>query len=236
MPQTVIERLAASEDPLERELSACLSRWQEAKRTMGKPARIGYEPRDINALGAVEVISRRVLAGSSGFEEVGEHHSYEAIVDRYPSRFADDVLRHARARLATQSELYGPTPSRREYESRMAKLLRRPFADAVPGVETPDTTSETVTRYCRLPKVGVMVLRRASGHCELCTQPAPFDRPDGTPYLEVHHVRHLADGGSDRPCNAVAVCPNCHRALHYAAHREALREALYSRIQELKRE
>jgi 5-methylcytosine-specific restriction protein A len=36
-------------------------------------------------------------------------------------------------------------------------------------------------------------------------------------YLEVHHVRSLASGSSDKPSNAVALCPNCHRPCHHAA-------------------
>jgi hypothetical protein len=39
--------------------------------------------------------------------------------------------------------------------------------------------------------------------------------PDGSPFLETHHLIRLADGGPDTVENAVAVCPNCHRRLHY---------------------
>ncbi|WP_413817679.1 HNH endonuclease [Pseudomonas viridiflava] len=34
--------------------------------------------------------------------------------------------------------------------------------------------------------------------------------------MEVHHKIRLADGGLDTLENAVALCPNCHRATHYA--------------------
>ncbi|GAB5097949.1 hypothetical protein YK56LOC_36650 [Caballeronia sp. HLA56] len=56
---------------------------------------------------------------------------------------------------------------------------------------------------------------RADGACEGCAQSAPFQRADGTPYLEVHHRRRLADGGEDTVENAIALCPNCHRERHY---------------------
>jgi len=52
------------------------------------------------------------------------------------------------------------------------------------------------------------------GTCELCDQPAPFTKKNGDPYLEVHHVKQLADGGEDTINNAVALCPNCHRKMH----------------------
>jgi 5-methylcytosine-specific restriction protein A len=59
------------------------------------------------------------------------------------------------------------------------------------------------------------VLLRANGTCEGCGQSAPFQRADGTLYLEVHHRRRLADAGEDSVENAIALCPNCHRERHY---------------------
>lgn len=70
--------------------------------------------------------------------------------------------------------------------------------------------------YDRCPHVVAEVLIRASGVCEGCKKPAPFVRKkDGTPYLEVHHIIQLADGGPDRVENAKALCPNCHRESHF---------------------
>ncbi|MGG2093484.1 HNH endonuclease signature motif containing protein [Bacillus sp. S13(2024)] len=72
------------------------------------------------------------------------------------------------------------------------------------------------TNYRRNPDVVAEVLERAKGICEYCHQPAPFIRvSDGTPYLEVHHVLPLAEGGEDTVTNAVAICPNCHRKAHF---------------------
>lgn len=73
--------------------------------------------------------------------------------------------------------------------------------------------------YERNPDVVAEVLERANGYCEAkkCRNPeAPFRRKkDDTPYLEVHHVVRLADGGDDTVDNAIALCPNCHRHVHY---------------------
>ena len=56
----------------------------------------------------------------------------------------------------------------------------------------------------------------ANGVCESCGCPAPFLRAkDGAPYLEVHHIKKLADGGDDAVENTTALCPNCHRKMHY---------------------
>lgn len=56
--------------------------------------------------------------------------------------------------------------------------------------------------------------RLAKGKCNLCGKPAPFNRSDGSPYLETHHVKWLSKGGSDSIDNTVALCPNCHRKMH----------------------
>ena len=70
--------------------------------------------------------------------------------------------------------------------------------------------------YVRNPDVVAEVLYRANGYCEQCKSAAPFLRgKDGSPYLEVHHIVKLADGGEDTVENAIATCPNCHRKLHY---------------------
>lgn len=80
----------------------------------------------------------------------------------------------------------------------------------------PKLLKVTTQVYRRNPDVVVAVLERANGVCERCGIDAPFKRvSDGTPYLEVHHKKRLADGGEDTVENAIAVCPNCHRELHY---------------------
>jgi 5-methylcytosine-specific restriction protein A len=70
--------------------------------------------------------------------------------------------------------------------------------------------------FNRNADVIVEVLLRADGVCESCRSSAPFIRKkDDTPYLEVHHKKNLADGGDDTTDNAIAVCPNCHREMHF---------------------
>lgn len=56
--------------------------------------------------------------------------------------------------------------------------------------------------------------KRANGICQLCNQPAPFSDRNGNPYLEVHHVKWLSQGGEDSTSNTVALCPNCHTRMH----------------------
>lgn len=80
----------------------------------------------------------------------------------------------------------------------------------------PTRTQVTVEVFQRNPDVAAEALYRASGVCERCYEFAPFNRKsDGSPYLEVHHIKRLADGGEDTLENVLALCPNCHRELHY---------------------
>ena len=68
------------------------------------------------------------------------------------------------------------------------------------------------TDYPRSAAARRAVLIRSGGRCESprCTgMPAETGRR-GQPILDVDHIRDLARGGEDHPCNMVALCPNCH--------------------------
>lgn len=55
-----------------------------------------------------------------------------------------------------------------------------------------------VKTFRRNPDVVAEIQLRANGTCEGCRLPTPLERPDGSLYLEAHHVKRLADGGYDR--------------------------------------
>lgn len=58
---------------------------------------------------------------------------------------------------------------------------------------------------------------------EFDEMPVPCTTSSGEPFLDVHHIDRLADGGPDRPDRVVAgVCPNCHRRRHYGIDAQAL--------------
>lgn len=101
------------------------------------------------------------------------------------------------------------------------------------GNQKPETTSAEVTVIKRDPAVKAWVLRESKGICECCNGPSPFSGSDGLPYLEVHHVRQLADKGSDTTSNAVALCPNCHREIHYGINSASLVSRLYEQVARL---
>lgn len=54
---------------------------------------------------------------------------------------------------------------------------------------------------------------RADGRCELCGHDAPFIDKNGEPYLEIHYLEPIKQGGERALDNIVALCPNCHSRL-----------------------
>jgi len=117
-------------------------------------------------------------------------------------------------------------PEQRAQESSTYK----PIGSANPKVSTGSTT-----QFQRDPAVKEWVLKEAQGICECCKKPAPFCFPDGTTYLEVHHVIPLSEGGPDTITNTVALCPNCHRELHHGRGRDVLVSRLYGAVSRLRR-
>ena len=133
-----------------------------------------------------------------------------------------------------------PTADPVELEGRVALARRKARAIPGGGLPPPPRGSDDVrlslrstSCFERDPDVVAWVLENAAGICEACSHPAPFQRLDGEPFLEVHHVRPLAEGGPDMVENAVACCPNCHRHLHYAGDRDSLRDRIIAAVDRL---
>lgn len=99
-----------------------------------------------------------------------------------------------------------------------------------PGTTNPKRSLSSLSRFIRDPEVIAWVVLRAAGQCEACGKAAPFARIDGTPFLEVHHLRPLAEGGPDVVTNALATCPNCHRRFHHGADRQKFRRSVLKRV------
>lgn len=92
----------------------------------------------------------------------------------------------------------------------------------------PRSQEVTVRQISRSPYIKAYALQRSHGICQLCGNHAPFNDSDGNPYLEIHHVIWLSQGGSDSLDNVAALCPNCHRKMHIVqsqADVEKLKEA-----------
>jgi len=84
--------------------------------------------------------------------------------------------------------------------------------------------------FARDLEVVSWALQRAKGYCELCANPGPFPISAGGRFLEVHHVTPLFQGGPDTVDNVAAVCPNCHRACHFAPNKVTLADKLKAKF------
>ncbi|MDN0081643.1 HNH endonuclease [Crenobacter sp. SG2305] len=115
----------------------------------------------------------------------------------------------------------------------LADLRAAAIAACQPQAATSADNKETVRKtYQRSAQVKKYVLARSQGICELCDQPAPFNRKsDGSPYLEPHHINRLSDGGLDHPVHVAAICPTCHRLIHFGVNGQQQNEILKSKIE-----
>jgi 5-methylcytosine-specific restriction protein A len=128
-------------------------------------------------------------------------------------------------------------------------LMAKPAADVQAGLDNvsdlrqalsalmASDSGEIIERIQRMYQRSALVARyaraRANGVCEACNLPAPFQTVGGDPFLEVHHIERLADGGADRCDRVAAVCPNCHRRCHYAVDYFEYNQQLAARILDL---
>ncbi|WP_205518092.1 HNH endonuclease [Sphingorhabdus sp. Alg239-R122] len=97
----------------------------------------------------------------------------------------------------------------------------------------PPKQDRIVSDFLRNASVVAGVLSRAEEECEMpgCKVEL-FKRKDGSTFLEVHHITPLAEEGEDSMINAAALCPMCHRELHFGAQRLEKREVLRRAIVE----
>ncbi|CAE6853555.1 HNH endonuclease [Paraburkholderia domus] len=109
-----------------------------------------------------------------------------------------------------------------EDDQRRAKLTGSP--PPPPPSKTVELTRTAI--YDRDPQVVKDVKRRAaSGCCEFCGK-LGFPTPQGTYYLEAHHVIPLNLDGADTVKNVIAICPDDHRRAHFGEDRHELRDRM----------
>lgn len=119
-----------------------------------------------------------------------------------------------------------------ELSKRVSTILEKEIMKPK-GISTPRQLKTQTTVYSRSPDVVAYIIKISEGNCEACDKPAPFINKYGVPYLEVHHVIPLSKGGPDTPENCVALCPNCHRAMHFSENNEKIVAGLYHKISRL---
>jgi len=98
----------------------------------------------------------------------------------------------------------------------------------------PIQAEQTIYTYPRNNILKNYVKRRSNYSCEMpkCDY-IGFNKNNGERYIEIHHIIPLSEGGEDSINNTAALCPNCHRALHYADNREELKNILLTYLSHL---
>ena len=124
------------------------------------------------------------------------------IIDNKPSRIDFKIIESVR--LAKEKKV-----------SKISSMALKQMVESQPKSKpSKRTTSSVIT--VRDEKIVKYSLLRANGVCELCDKNAPFLKKDGSPFLEVHHIDFMSNGGHDGYENVSALCPNCHRKMHHA--------------------
>lgn len=109
----------------------------------------------------------------------------------------------------------------------LSDLMARYDAISQVKEERPRTRTERTRGYERDPLVAAIAKVRASFRCEVpgCDHPT-FLSEDGSIYGEVHHIKPLSEGGSDRIDNVACLCPAHHREAHFGARAKDIFEGL----------
>lgn len=129
-----------------------------------------------------------------------------------------------------------PTPLRQEEQEEIEDLM---FQNEINSVDesvshTPELPQDRPEKtehggrssYKRDPKKAVEALQIAEYTCEIDPGHLTFvSRTTGRNFVEAHHLVPMKyqddfENSLDVPGNIVALCPNCHRAIHHAEHEQ----------------
>lgn len=137
-------------------------------------------------------------------------------------RVANDEGTPPAVRREAQEQLTGgtDTPTADHTNVQMTLLDELPSPEGTePPAWPPDMVVMREMRVTSVPqrdrRVKEQYKERVGGTCQICGEP-PFEQRGGGEFCEVHHIVPLKNGGPDGPPNLLALCPNCHKKLHYA--------------------
>lgn len=177
------------------------------------------------------------------FEEVAGGLRYRGQLDYADFRYRDGVPdRRGRKRRAIvflltphKEGLGRPEPKGQRKDPRwsMDRDALRQRARGKRKARTPKEAKRLV--YERSADVRIYVLRRADGRCEGCGGEGPFrtKAEPQRPYLEPHHTDRLSDDGPDHPARVIALCPGCHRRVHFGVDGEHYNQVLKRTLREI---
>lgn len=162
-----------------------------------------FKDREYTFVGKVQ------LAGAPYQDREEDKNGNDRIVYRFPLRIVDDGYLPYRNVLNETDLIRETLVSRKQDEDLKRIAEQRSMAN-----RGKSQYRDVKTRvFERDPFIRSYVKKLAKGICQLCENPAPFEL-DGEPFLHVHHIEYLADGGEDTIENSIAICPNCHERIH----------------------
>lgn len=176
-----------------------------------------YEMRMGNISAVMELLGKPVLSGYKPMKNVGVNVTKTLI------RLINDI---EKTQCKTKNE--AEQLMNQAHDIIKTGKLIKPENNGIPTI-----VEQTISRYIRDANVVAWVLNESKGVCEACEQKAPFLTKHDMPYLEVHHVLPLSKGGPDQIDNAIAVCPNCHKRLHFSFDASDLGTSLLKKIKRL---
>jgi hypothetical protein len=160
------------------------------------------------------------------------------IKDFEPIQFQKNVFLQPTVRPVTDTEILKTVEVYfKEEVSDLEDSFQNSAIDDIPtapiGSQAPGRMSTTGSRYQRDEKVRQFVIKQAKGACEYCRE-LGFLLPDGSHYLEAHHIIALAKQGPDTIDNVIALCPSDHREAHYGAKSVAMESEMIEIIKNRK--
>lgn len=140
------------------------------------------------------------------------------------SKEAPGIVAYVDGEVPASTVIAGGTPPLKPFSSAEDDIDVPP-----PGSSTPGRRSHVVSGYRRDDAVRQYVLRRSGGRCEYCGSEG-FELPDGSHYVEAHHVLALSAKGPDTIENVIALCAHHHRQAHYGRDTAALEVAFLDKL------
>lgn len=128
--------------------------------------------------------------------------------------------------IGSELQIAEAVAKRADFDTRTALIAKAKQAAGRPAKRVVSRSD-----FARSAAVVMGTLARAGGRCEMpeCRVES-IQRDDDSTYLEVHHITPLAENGDDTLLNAAALCPKCHRELHFGKRRMELRGTLAAHI------
>lgn len=118
-----------------------------------------------------------------------------------------------------QNEIVSFVDGRGTYTLRKPEILKNELADeAVAFVHQKEPSKQEYIREVYSRDRGWVKAAKEKFGC-YCLHPNcsnTFQKQDGTPYIEVHHILPLYQGGEDALWNLTVVCAHHHKMAHFA--------------------